>query len=897
MECTWGRARRRAAVVGLLVGGLVFGAFGGSSVASAAQTTRTWVGGGAGNDWSTAGNWSSGDVPDATDEAALFTDDPVGQTKLTPNLSANTTIGQLQFSAAAPSYTLTGNGTILSLSPGANYGGVGLVASGVGNQTIATTQVFLFSTQTWDIDGSASVTATGTIEDDSVIDSGLTKNGTGTLVLPGDVRYDGPTTVNAGLLGLSFSNTSMLSAFTVNGGVLRATTSGNALGNSSTRNPITLAGGALELANNAGQLFGSSSRITTVSGNATIRSDRLAAGGGVNHSLGPLRIGGQTLSVAPGSLVTSGTAGMTFGATTLSGNPTFDVVTGGNASAQLTLGAVGQSGGTRSVSKTGDGTLRLNGAGSYTGSTTLTQGAITLGVANALGSGGFNFAGGTLNANNTTDASIGAMALTADSTLNLSPGGAAAPLTFAGVSGPANGVLTITGWSGAAGGSGTDDTIIFSGGTAPDAAFLQHIRFDLGGGTFAPGVLGAGGELHPAGLATVPSVVNLTQAAATTAIDDAGLVVGTVATAASATVAVGSVISQSPSAGASVAPGSAVNLVVSTGATVPDVVGQTEAAATDALTSAGFVVTMSTQASTDVPSGSVISQTPAGGTSASGGSTVALVISSGAPPAPGSVFGDFDGDGSTDFAVWRSATGRWFIEGTAGSTSWGNGGDLPVVGDFDGDGTADIAVFRPSNGRWYVEGIVGSTQWGVTGDVPVPGDYDGDGSTDFAVYRPSTGRWYVNGIAGSTQWGKSGDVPAPGDYDGDGATDIAVFRPSNGRWYVEGIVGSTQWGVTGDVPVPGDYDGDGSTDFAVYRPSTGRWYVNGTAGSTQWGKSGDVPVPGDYDGDGATDIAVFRPANGRWYVEGIAGNIQWGVGNQDTPVTAPLHMIPGLLGI
>ncbi len=241
----WGGRTRGIAVVGLLLGGLLFGAFGGSSIAGAAPTTRTWVGGGVGNDWSSAGNWSSGEVPDGTDDAALFTDDPVGQTKLTPNLSANTTIGQLQFSAAAPSYTLTGAGTVLSLSPGADYGGVGVVASGAGHQTIATTQVFLSSTQAWDIDGTATVTATGTIEDDSVIDSGVTKNGTGTLVFPGDVRYDGPTTVNAGSLVLSFSNTSMLSALTVNGGVLRATNSANALGNSSTRNSITLAGGAL----------------------------------------------------------------------------------------------------------------------------------------------------------------------------------------------------------------------------------------------------------------------------------------------------------------------------------------------------------------------------------------------------------------------------------------------------------------------------------------------------------------------------------------------------------------------------------------------------------------------------------------------------------------------------
>ena len=198
-----------------------------------------------------------------------------------------------------------------------------------------------------------------------------------------------------------------------------------------------------------------------------------------------------------GTNATSGTAGTTFGATTLLGNATLNVVNSGSAGAQLTLGAVSQSGGTRSLAKSGNGTLRLNGAGSYTGGTTLSQGALTLGIANALGSGGFNFAGGTLNGNNFTDSSIGALALTANSTLNLSTGGAAATLTFAGVSGTANGILTITGWSGTPGGLGTNDKIIFSGGTTPSADFLQHIRFDLGGGNIYSGALGTGGELIP----------------------------------------------------------------------------------------------------------------------------------------------------------------------------------------------------------------------------------------------------------------------------------------------------------------------------------------------------------------------------------------------------------------
>ena len=75
-----------------------------------------------------------------------------------------------------------------------------------------------------------------------------------------------------------------------------------------------------------------------------------------------------------------------------------------------------------------------------------------------------------------------------------------------------------------------------------------------------------------------------------------------------------------PAGGPSVAAGSAVNLVVSTGpapVTVPNVVGQTQAAATTAITNAGLVVgTVTQQASATVPAGRVITQNPPAGTRA-----------------------------------------------------------------------------------------------------------------------------------------------------------------------------------------------------------------------------------------------------------------------------------------
>ena len=64
---------------------------------------------------------------------------------------------------------------------------------------------------------------------------------------------------------------------------------------------------------------------------------------------------------------------------------------------------------------------------------------------------------------------------------------------------------------------------------------------------------------------SVPNMMGDTQAAATTAITGASLVVGTVTQQSSGTVPSGDVISETPAAGTSVASGSAVNLVISTG--------------------------------------------------------------------------------------------------------------------------------------------------------------------------------------------------------------------------------------------------------------------------------------------------------------------------------------------
>ncbi|HEY0426749.1 MAG TPA: VCBS repeat-containing protein [Pyrinomonadaceae bacterium] len=144
------------------------------------------------------------------------------------------------------------------------------------------------------------------------------------------------------------------------------------------------------------------------------------------------------------------------------------------------------------------------------------------------------------------------------------------------------------------------------------------------------------------------------------------------------------------------------------------------------------------------------------------------------------VLGDFDGDGATDVAVVRLSGGAlfWHILKSDYANQpltytkyevvqFGNGSDAPAIEDFDGDGKTDFAVFRPQEGNWYIlrsgTNELQVTAFGAQGDKPQPADYDGDGKADLAVYRPTDGNWYSWLSRTNTQkfihFGISTDIP------------------------------------------------------------------------------------------------------------------------------------------
>jgi len=285
---------------------------------------------------------------------------------------------------------------------------------------------------------------------------GLTKAGTGTLTLTAANTYTGITTVKAGELDLDNpSGNAVAGDVSVTGGTAKwladnqvaatgsiTMTSGTVdlNGHSQSVTDFTNSGGSFTTG--TGHLTGTGNSVTwsggtnTVNTGGEVEDSHVVITGGTNtvQEGGTLKVDsggtglemtGSTLTLnsdattpgtllldgdltthasATSSVIASGGSAASPGVADLGGGIRIFTVENGAAASDLTIDAVLTDGG---VTKEGTGTLTLSAANNYTGATTIAQGRLQLGTANAINSASaLNLTGGTLDLNGFTPTSF-----------------------------------------------------------------------------------------------------------------------------------------------------------------------------------------------------------------------------------------------------------------------------------------------------------------------------------------------------------------------------------------------------------------------------------------------------------------------------------------------------------
>ena len=250
--------------------------------------------------------------------------------------------------------------------------------------------------------------------------------------------------------------------------------------------------------------------------------------------------------------------------------------------------------------------------------------------------------------------------------------------------------------------------------------------------------------------------------------------------------------------------------------------------------------------------------------------------------------GDYNGDGTSDIAIFRARSGLWSVRGIT-RAYFGGSADLPVPGDYNGDGVTDMGLYRGTAGLWAIRNVT-RAYFGSSSSMPVPGDYDGDGTCDIGIFRETDGLWAIRDVT-RAYFGRAGDLPVPGDYNGDGSIDPGVFRGCDRLWAIRNI--SRFYFAEDYIPItiiPGDYDGDGTWEPAYFEESNvidpagspAFWKIRGMT-KIYFGNGSDQPVPADYAGNGLDNLAIFRPDSGLWSLRGIT-RIYYG-SSWDIPVS------------
>lgn len=273
---------------------------------------------------------------------------------------------------------------------------------------------------------------------------GLTKSGEGTLTILNDNSYTGSVSIQNGVVQVGNGGTtgviggsgdiSVSAAATldynrsdavnigrrvIGGGELIYNGSGSLrTGQAGNNVDITVNSGTFEAVDGgwASSYFSTANRLITVNNGAELLTDTHGLGGlggtfrrpdivineggtwtvngGQYMNAGDLTLNGGTINVTSTNLRLQGgtmTVGASTGGSTVSGlnmtlyaSPTFNVADGAAADDFVVSSIVNESGSGRNLTKTGAGTMRLDAINTYTGTTTIADGMLSLGVSGSI---------------------------------------------------------------------------------------------------------------------------------------------------------------------------------------------------------------------------------------------------------------------------------------------------------------------------------------------------------------------------------------------------------------------------------------------------------------------------------------------------------------------------------